>query len=117
MTKEEKAEEYLKCEFACGDYDRENKKCIFKNKCEKYKIYLDGLSEGKPKWHDLRKDPNDLPNRNLPVYVQFADGDNYVAKYIDIRWSDKSCWVDQYDSTDYIHDVIAWCELPKFEEK
>ena len=24
-------------------------------------VYLAGLHEGQPKWHDLRKEPNDLP--------------------------------------------------------
>lgn len=47
MTDEEKAEEYLRCKWECGSYDRNNKRCLYKNKCIKYQIYLDGLEEGR----------------------------------------------------------------------
>ena len=70
--------------------------------------YLDGLTEGsKSQWHDLRKDPNDLPKES--------------GKYIiHIKVSEKRTITDTCDFFNgyfgqYIKP-IAWCELPKFEE-
>ena len=62
-------------------------------------------------WHDLRKDPNDLPpteyNTTISDYVITDRGVGYYNGRI------KSWWVkDDYALTD---KVIAWCEVPKFE--
>ena len=55
------------------------------------------------KWHDLRKDPMDLPNNYRNVWT------NVGASYYDSR---DNCWRDEFGRT---QGVIAWCE-PKFEE-
>lgn len=57
MTDEEKAEEYLRCKWSCGNYDRTNKRCIYKNRCISYQIYLDGLGA---KRNDLEKENEQL---------------------------------------------------------
>ena len=33
--------------------------------------FLAGLKAGRPQWHDLRKDPNDLPKEDVYVYLWF----------------------------------------------
>lgn len=92
--------------------------------------YLDGLAEGrKEKWHDLRKNPDDLPEEGEEVLVLYSNtyGDgrcivnkhtlNYeLAQYINDE-EDTSEWYWVETGTDFdIGKVIAWCELPKFEE-
>lgn len=66
--------------------------------------YLAGLAEGKPKWHNLRKDPKDLPN-DLNTFVLNQDGEK-CRKYPDL-------WIDIYGNG---VTVIAWTDIPKFEE-
>ena len=43
--------------------------------------YLAGLKEGRPQWHDLRKDQNDLPLNTAPVLCLGSTG-YIVCKYI-----------------------------------
>lgn len=52
------------------------------------------------KWHDLRKDPSDLPKDYRDVWT------NVGAGYYEDGW---------WDDFGRLQGVIAWCE-PKFEE-
>ena len=97
-----------------------------KTMCTKCKCYIAGLKAGREtereyvknnaftsmkeqglfpfaKWHDLRKDPSDLPNDYRYVWT------NVGASYYD---SSDQCWRDEFGRT---QGVIAWCE-PVFEE-
>jgi len=62
-------------------------------------------------WHDLRKDPNDLPEKIKLVLIRL------VGCYV-LGW---------YDGIDFYNDCnkgekipkelfIAWCEIPQFKE-
>ena len=67
------------------------------------------------KWHDLRKDPNDLPVRMC------IDNDGNVVRLFRNSWDKKSTWY-RYDFHErewwqMETEPIAWCEIPKFEEK
>ena len=62
--------------------------------------FLDGFKAGRPKWHDLRKDKNDLP-----------DNSRYVWTNVGAGYHDEDGWWDDFGR---LQDVIAWCE-PKFE--
>lgn len=74
------------------------------------------LSEGRKdtvEWHDLRKDPNDLPC--ISDYVLCLDGKGNC---------NVACRTIGIDGEDYWHDIvyeyinpIAWCELPPFKDK
>ena len=100
MTEEEKASEYAdKQEETIPPFSEEGGYCW--NQIAD--AYLAGLHEGQPKWHDLRKDPNDLPKDNIPVLVII----DYLAlgKEYAIRENLK----DDYKG------VIAWCEIPSYE--
>ena len=63
-----------------------------------------GYLAGQPKWHDLRKDPNDLPKGNglFIIYWKIGTVDNYM--------------VFRGAITEMHKDVIAWCEIPQFKE-
>lgn len=111
MTDEEKAEEYVSPKIwgdtyyvnCCGDWSNEEMK----------QAYLDGLAEGrKEKWHDLRKDPNDLPGHSHSVIVAYKNSSGCL--FTDQGYlGAMNIWNVQGISP---HEVIAWCELPKFEE-
>ena len=77
-----------------------------------------GLKAGRPQWHDLRKDPNDLPDEGVYLVVwQNARGyrERMIMKYEEddeeeLHWFDdeNDCWDD---------DIIAWCEIPTFDKE
>lgn len=113
MTDEEKAEEYADdkyCKF-CKDLRFCNNKCSKWD--DTYTDYLDGLTEGrKEKWHDLRKDPNDLPQRN--IYVLCV---NRKHRYeVGCIGYDHNCEIYWHDISHNIVEPIAWCELPQYKE-
>lgn len=70
--------------------------------------YLTGLEAGRPKWHDLRKNPLDLPTENCTVLI-YTDWQGMELKtfFVDTRLFENLTF----------REVIAWCEIPKFEEK
>ena len=68
--------------------------------------FKDGAEFGYNKaneWHDLKKDPSDLPKHTRSVWT------NIGPSYYDIE---NHCWMDEFGRT---QSVVAWCE-PKFEE-
>lgn len=104
MTDEEKAEEYYE-DNECYSYlseveDFEEVFDFVKDRVTR--AYLDGLTEGKMRWHDLRKDPNDLPTL-----------DGMYWTYNECGYYDIHIWISQLWEE---CKIIAWCELPKFEE-
>lgn len=110
MTDEEKASDiYEIC------LDRKSLCCIRQSgedtcdKCKTYQMFKVGLEAGKPKWHDLRKNLNDVPTEKGDYWVIDADGD-YSVIYVPVAV--KHCNdADMYKAL----NIIAWCELPKFE--
>ena len=69
-----------------------------------FQAFLAGLKAGRQeKWHNLKKNPKDLPNNMRAVWT------NVGSSYYDHT---DHCWRDEYSRT---QGVIAWCE-PKFEE-
>lgn len=78
---------------------------------------LAGLHEGQPKWHDLRKDPNDLPQKvederqiSDTVWIHIHNWGTEEGHY-DYR---KCNWIVRCRIVNL--DVIAWCEIPQFKE-
>jgi len=70
---------------------------------------LDECIEHLPQWHDLRKNPDDLPNTDDKEH-EYVVSDNLgcrmLARYYCGKWSNYGL----------IDNVIAWCELPTFKE-
>lgn len=84
---------------------------------EKIKTLEKKLEESKYKWHDLRKDPNDLPETSnwchcVSVPVLNQDGIKVMYNYLRETWH-FARRRNQYETC----KVVVWCELPKFEEK
>jgi hypothetical protein len=91
---------------------------LLKNKCYTHdgsyiqarkviELLVDFAEEGGVIWHDLRKNPKDLPEDK-----EFKITDKGNIGFYD------SCWKKWYywNSNEMIFPPIAWCELPKFEE-
>lgn len=93
---------------------------------------LDGIAKGrKEKWHDLRKNPNELPkcaeNERVIFYVQeyYKSIGKYINHYC-LGFYKKSFMNDNvklfverskgYECEHSTEDVLRWSELPKFEE-
>ena len=73
------------------------------------KTFLAGLKAGRPQWHDLRKDPTDLPKDTVSVLISRGLPRTDRARY-------NGKWYGYY-SDDEIEDVIAWCEIPTFDKE
>ena len=70
MTDEEKWEEWRNANAEIQKpYGKSvHKHIIWYQGADRRKAFLDGLAEGrKEKWHDLRKNPNDLPKETVLV--------------------------------------------------
>lgn len=107
MTLEEKATDYCN-EMMCTVCS--NIRCGYKGKCAEWetrkRYYLAGAKENGIFYHDLRKNPNDLPEDTYDVLDQAG----YKVHYNFFQ----NVWVNEKDEID--NHVIAWCEVPKFEE-
>ena len=93
-------------------------------------IYTDGYNDGydackvdmkKYRWHDLRKNPEDLPKEGKQVYVYGINYHHAIAKYDSFRVDGgyKKTWA-LFDAFNIIHElnnVIAWREIEPLEEE
>lgn len=95
MKDEEMAEEWLKNNLHSTEEDYKQ-------------AFLAGLKAGRPQWHDLRKDPNDLPKfrRNILVTCEYRS--KLKKKRETFEWD--------YNSEMPLH-AIAWCEIPTFDKE
>ena len=105
---EKEAEDSFKC-----------KKVLYKWETDKHS-YIDGFKDGYNKaneWHDLRKDPNDLPNNGRRVLVKDKSRREYDVACLCRSKGNSDFWsYERFISRVSDNYVIAWCELPKFEE-
>lgn len=105
MTDIERAEEYRKSlKQKLIDEDEFERLEMFDENVEE--AYLAGLKAArKEMWHDLRENPNDLPED----CVINQDGKRVLYDRINKVWRND-------DADEYIcDDTIAWCEIPTFE--
>lgn len=111
MKDEEMAEEYadkMTRDWSDGEYSFSVE--------ELRQAFLAGLKAGRPQWHDLRKDKNDLPkstgdyvtNIGVLTYDHYGNG---VYK-----WHTPFCEACDY-SDEVSEEVIAWCEIPTFDKE
>ena len=104
MTLEEKAEEWLNNNLHSTEEDYK-------------RAYLAGAEENGIHWHDLRKDPKDLPHRmglgSEEVYIQYDT--KGVTDFACYRF-DKNIWERSEDDEQAV-GVIGWCEIPTFDKE
>lgn len=93
--------------------DLKRKSTLEKGFCTDADIYLAGLKAGRPQWHDLRKDPNDLPKEDRYYLIYTVLGNYYVSKH----HHNTNYWIGIQNQFVSIKQVIAWCEIPTFEKE
>ena len=116
MKDEEMAEEY-----ATTGYDKKllTKEQVTVLKCGRYDGFLAGLKAGRPQWHDLRKDPNDLP-REFDINENRWEMEKRITKHIvqnecgERVFCVNDTWY--YEEGGKAHP-IAWCEIPTFDKE
>lgn len=110
MTDDEMVDEYL------NKHNYTNSNIGYFASAYSREAYLAGLKAGKPQWHDLRKNPDDLPPLEkgaefVSVDVLTARGE--IACYQHCHG--ENCWRDC--NWNEIYTPRAWCEIPKYEEE
>ena len=106
MTEEEMAEAYANENWEHYEEGQNDSKAL-------KQAYLAGLKAGRPQWHDLRKDPNDLPKNNAMVLTRLKNKRLKISTFMENKFT---IWNKDYDTYTKLYDVIAWCEISKFEE-
>jgi hypothetical protein len=120
----EKEIKRLETELAITDNDREHNyyECLdlykkveelekenaeLKLEIEKLNNKIDELEQRVPKWHNLRKDPEDLPKEYMGfLFVKTNMGTYRLDMFINGFMQDMG-----------VTKTIAWCETPKYEEE
>ena len=65
------------------------------------------LKAGRPQWHDLRKDPCDLPEEGVEV----LNDDGVKVVRINGHW--RYVYGEEWEDDAYLDH---WCEIPKYKE-
>ena len=73
--------------------------------------YIAGATENGIQWHDLRKDPNDLPKEDCEVFA-IVESDGTLYKSVENYYLDKT---DTFDGWGTCQKIIAWFD-PQFKE-
>ena len=70
------------------------------------------------RWHDLRKNPDDLPDSNRTVFAVARVGGNRQYPYLAQCWKGSKvewcCWRNNMQRE--LVEPIAWCEVPQYTE-
>ena len=83
----------------------------------RYDGFLAGLKAGRPQWHDLRKDPKDLPKGDMYMTLKLND-ENTCYKYCVAFWNkDEKVFNTIFCGKVNSEDIIAWCEIPTFDKE
>lgn len=82
------------------------------------KAYIDGSIRSRVEWHNLKKNPKDLPDSNRPVFAVARVGGNRQYPYLAQYWKGSKvewcCWRNNMQRE--LVEPDAWCEIPTFEE-
>ena len=110
MKDEEMAEEGLNKRLGTMGYL--NKQNVARPYTDGFKDgFLAGLKAGRPQWHNLEKDPTDLPKDKHDVWCKYLDqyGEGWYDK-------DTNTWTLIYRGY-HLHCIEAWCEIPTFDKE
>ena len=123
MKDEEMAEQFADnisgLELTCSLLSAKDKSHAYR--LGRYDGFLEGLKAGRPQWHYLTENPNDLPigevfywfdeNPNLKDGKVYGRSIGYYNPY-------EKEWHGYYKGCPCrVHNVIAWCEIPTFDKE
>ena len=123
MTDEEKAKEWVRANSGYSTKEFHGKKAIeaFLAGLEAGKdmaetdlatiAYMQGGERYKTKWHKVAD--RDLPKNNTAVLVILKNKRMKISTFMENKFT---IWNNNYDAYTKLYDVIAWCEIPTFEE-
>lgn len=74
------------------------------------KAYIAG---SKGKWHNIKENPTDLPSPYSKSYSKAVIIDKKQIAYYD---HSDGLWYDWEDDYALGNEVIAWCDIPMYEE-
>ena len=113
---EKEAEEYVrKIRHDVINWDGKEPEERFYNEIKFKQAYLAGaeLSYNKAnEWHKVA-DGGDLPKNNTAVLVILKNKRMKISTFMENKFT---IWNNDYDAYTKLYDVIAWCEIPTFEE-
>ena len=117
MKDEEMAEEWLRNNLHSTEEDYKQ-------------AFLAGLKAGRPQWHDLRKDKNDLPKDITSLYLVRVDSWDFGLSHLYKKygmyiptvceWNGehfKALNDKAYSNARDIKSCIAWCEITTFDKE
>lgn len=61
---------------------------------------------GRVKWHDLRKNPKDLPTCDCETITLHENGNKNIQRWQNGNWTNA-----------IVIPIVAWCEILEFNEK
>ena len=108
---EREAESYAtrECCMTCNNINH-----FCKEKCECWNFAKKGAEFGynkANKWHYVKD--GDLPKNSTAVLVILKNKRMKISTFMENKFT---IWNNDYDAYTKLYDVIAWHELPKFEE-
>lgn len=109
MKDEEMAEEYLQ--------GIEGDDCvIITDREERKQAFLAGLKAGRPQWHNLRKNPTDLPKEQKEYWckINYYESDEVFNGCLTYNPKLKGF---NLDPDEELFEVTAWCEIPTFDKE
>lgn len=120
MTDEEMAEQFADningLDLTCSLLSAKDKRHAYR--LGRYDGFLAGLKAGRPQWHDLRKDPKDLPEAHWKNWViAVYDGGVLWCRARREKCVDGVYWVNSYHHI--IENVVMWAkiEIPTFDKE
>ena len=113
---EKEAEEYVrKIRYDVKNWGGAEPEERFYNEIKFKQAYQQGAEFGYNKaneWHKVA-DGGDLPKNNTAVLVILKNKRMKISTFMENKFT---IWNIDYDAYTKLYDVIAWCEVPKFEE-
>ena len=111
MTDKEMAERFANnisgLEITCNLLASKDKNHAYR--LGRYDGFIAGLEAGRQKRHDLRKNPEDLPEIRHPVCAKLDSGTYVFAYCVDGIWHRNDGIILHHGDGEC--EVIAWCEI------
>lgn len=113
----QKAKKYVNNKADTGNYDYALGDNVLFGKSALEKAYIAGAKENGVVWHDLQNNFNDLPEEKHTVILLTEVGPT-TAQY-DKKFESFFRMNEKLEYCIFIAPLgyVAWCEIPKFEEK